>query len=58
MTAQKAAQPARRQATQARGLRTVARILDSAAALIAEKGAERVTMSEIAQRAGLVIGTL
>lgn len=50
--------PARRAATQARGRRTVARILDSAAALIAEKGAERVTMTEIAQHAGLVIGTL
>jgi AcrR family transcriptional regulator len=50
--------PKRRQATQARSRATVERILDSAATLLAEKGAEHVTMTEIAQRADVVIGSL
>jgi AcrR family transcriptional regulator len=48
----------RRRAVQARSKATVQKILDSAIALMIEKGAERVTMSEIAQRADLVIGSL
>jgi len=56
MNAQKP--PARRRASQARSKTTVQRILDSAAALIVEQGAERVTMTEIAQRANVVIGSL
>jgi AcrR family transcriptional regulator len=48
----------RRRATQARSRDTVQRILDSAAALIVERGAEPVTMTEIAQRANVVIGSL
>jgi AcrR family transcriptional regulator len=55
MTTQKSL--ARRHATQARSKTTVQSILNSAALLIAEKGAD-VTMTEIAQRAGLVIGSL
>ncbi len=51
-------QTARRSATQARYRATVERILDSAAALIAEKGPEAVTMTEIARRADVVIGAL
>jgi AcrR family transcriptional regulator len=49
---------ARRRASQARSKTTVQRILDSAAALIVEEGAERVTMTKIAQRANVVIGSL
>jgi AcrR family transcriptional regulator len=48
----------RRNATQARSRATVERILASAAQLIAERGADTVTMTEIAQGAGVVIGTL
>ena len=50
-------QPVRRRASQARSKTTVQRILNSATALIIEKGAE-ATMTEIAQRADLVIGSL
>ena len=50
--------PPRRRAVQARSRATVERILESAAGLIAERGAEAVTMTEIAQRAGVVIGSL
>ena len=50
-------QPVRRRASQARSKLTVQRILNAASALMIEKGAE-VTMTEIAQRAGVVIGTL
>ena len=56
MTHQKV--PARRRATQARSKATVQRILDAATALLIEKGAEPVTMTEIAQRADVVIGSL
>jgi AcrR family transcriptional regulator len=56
MSAQKS--PARRRASQTRSKTTVQRILDSAAALIVEQGADRVTMTEIAQRSNLVIGSL
>jgi AcrR family transcriptional regulator len=48
----------RRSASQARSRATVERILDSAASLIAEKGPEAVTMTEIARRADVVIGAL
>ena len=44
--------PGRRRATQARSKATVQRILDSAIALMIEKGAESVTMTEIAQPSG------
>ncbi|MDR3508446.1 MAG: TetR/AcrR family transcriptional regulator [Caulobacteraceae bacterium] len=56
MTTQKA--PPRRRATQARSKATVQRILDAAVALLVEKGGEPVTMTEIAQRADVVIGSL
>ena len=56
MTVQKT--PGRRRAVQARSKATVQKILDSAIQLMIEKGAERVTMTEIAQRSDLVIGTL
>jgi len=49
--------PARLKAQQARSKETVRRILDSAMALMAEKG-EAVTMSEIARRAGVTIGAV
>jgi AcrR family transcriptional regulator len=52
------APPPRRRAVQARSRATVERILESAASLIAERGAEAATMTEIAQRAGVVIGSL
>jgi len=50
--------PPRRRAMQARSRATVERILEAAAGLIAERGAEAATMTEIAQRAGVVIGSL
>jgi AcrR family transcriptional regulator len=50
--------PARRNARQARSKATVGKILDSAATLIVEKGADAVTMTEIARRSGVVIGSL
>ena len=50
--------PPRRRATQARSKATVQRILESATALIVERGAEPVTMTEIAQRADVVIGSV
>ena len=50
--------PPRRRAVQARSRATVERILEAAAGLIAERGAEATTMTEIAQRAGVVIGSL
>lgn len=53
-----ASPPRRRRASQARSKATVQRILDATTALIAEKGAHAVTMSDIARQAGLVIGTL
>jgi AcrR family transcriptional regulator len=42
----------------ARGKQRVADLLDAGAALIAEKGYEATTMTEIAQRAGASIGSL
>jgi len=48
----------RRRASQARSKATVERILDSAAALIVEKGADGVTMTEIARRSNVVVGSL
>lgn len=48
----------RRRASQARSRATVERILDSASALIAEQGPDAVTMTEIARRAQVVIGSL
>jgi AcrR family transcriptional regulator len=48
----------RRSAVQARSRATVDRILNAAIAVIVEKGAERATMTEIAQRADVVIGSL
>lgn len=48
----------RRRASQARSKATVERILDSASALIVEKGPDAVTMTEIARRAKVVIGSL
>jgi AcrR family transcriptional regulator len=48
----------RRRASQARSKATVKRILDSAASLIVEKGADSVTMTEIARRSNVVIGSL
>jgi AcrR family transcriptional regulator len=56
MTVQKG--PGRRRAVQARSKATVQKILDSAIQLMIEKGADRVTMTEIAQRSDLVIGSL
>ncbi len=50
--------PPRRRAVQARSRATVERILEAAAGLIAERGPDGVTMTEIAQRAGVVIGSL
>ncbi len=48
----------RRRATQARSRATVEKILNSAATLIADRGGEPVTMTEIAQQSGVVIGSL
>jgi AcrR family transcriptional regulator len=48
----------RRRATQNRSKVTVQKILDAATDLIVERGAQAVTMSEIAKRADLVIGSL
>jgi AcrR family transcriptional regulator len=53
----KAAAP-RRRATQARSRATVEKILIATAKLITERGADTVTMTEIAQQAGVVIGAL
>jgi AcrR family transcriptional regulator len=50
--------PRRRRATQTRSKATVQKILDAATGLIVERGAQGVTMSEIAKRADLVIGSL
>ena len=50
--------PRRRRATQARSKASVQKILDATTALIVERGAQGVTMSEIARRADLVIGSL
>lgn len=50
--------PRRRRATQTRSKVTVQKILDAATDLIVERGAQGVTMSEIAKRADLVIGSL
>ena len=50
--------PRRRRATQTRSKATVQRILDAATDLIVERGAHGLTMSEIAKRADLVIGSL
>src|SRR3981189_2235840 len=48
----------RRRASQPRSEAMVERILDSAASLIVEKGADGVTMTEIARRSNVVIGSL
>ena len=50
--------PPRRRAVQARSRATVERILEAAASLVAERGGDAATMTEIAQRAGVVIGSL
>jgi len=50
--------PTRRRATQARSRATVEKILNAAAMLIAERGGDPVTMTEIAQQSGVVIGSL
>jgi AcrR family transcriptional regulator len=50
--------PRRRRATQTRSKATVGKILDATTGLIVERGAQGVTMSEIAKRADLVIGSL
>lgn len=55
---QKDGTPGRRNARQARSKATVERILDSAASLIVEKGGDAVTMTAIARRAQVVIGSL
>jgi len=52
------ARPGRSTATQTRSRATVQRIIDSTIALTIEKGAETVTMTEIAQRADIVIGAV
>ncbi|QUD89631.1 TetR/AcrR family transcriptional regulator [Phenylobacterium montanum] len=51
-------QPPRRRAVQARSRETVERILNAASELIAERGADGATMTEIAQRAGVAMGSL
>jgi len=48
----------RRPPQQARAQARMQRILDEAAALIAQKGSEQVKMSEIAERAGVPIGSV
>jgi AcrR family transcriptional regulator len=50
--------PRRRRASQTRSKATVQKILDATTALIVERGAQGVTMSEIAKRSDLVIGSL
>lgn len=50
--------PARRRATQNRSKATVQKILDAATGLIVEEDPRGVTMSEIAKRSGVVIGSL
>ncbi len=50
--------PRRRRASQTRSKVTVQKILDATTALIVERGPQGVTMSEIAKRADLVIGSL
>src|ERR1700759_5056824 len=55
---QKVGAPGRRSARQARSKATVKNILDSAASLIVEKGGDAVTMTAIARRANVVIGSL
>jgi AcrR family transcriptional regulator len=52
------APPPRRRAVQARSKETVERILNAASELIAERGADGATMTEIAQRAGVAMGSL
>jgi AcrR family transcriptional regulator len=47
-----------REPKRARGKQRVAALLDAAATLIAEKGYEATTMTEIAQRSGAAIGSL
>lgn len=54
----RAALPTRRPGTQARAKVTVQKILDAARDLIAERGAADATMTEIAQRADVVLGTV
>lgn len=50
--------PGRRSGVQARAKATIERILDAAATLIAARGADQVTMTEIAAAAGVAIGSL
>jgi AcrR family transcriptional regulator len=50
--------PPRRIAAQKRSIKTVGRILTSAVGLVAEKGADPVTMTDIASGARISIGTI
>jgi AcrR family transcriptional regulator len=51
-------QTLRRRATQARSKATVEKILSAAAKLISERGGDPLTMTEIAQQSGVVIGSI
>ena len=51
-------QPAAKEPKRERGKQRVAALIDAGAELIAEKGYEAATMTEIAQRAGAAIGSL
>ncbi|MBO3759628.1 TetR/AcrR family transcriptional regulator [Ciceribacter sp. L1K22] len=53
-----ATQPVAKIPTRKRGIERVAKLLDAAAAVFAEKGYKTATMTEIAQKAGAPIGSL
>lgn len=50
--------PSRRRPSQDRGLATVAALLDAADALAAEQGADALTTTAVARRAGVAVGTV